>query len=214
MKKFPALFVVLSALGMHSLQAQTIELGFTAGPSLASVRVSPVPDAQHKPMVSFAFGPTLTYHLSNNLAISSGLLLDRKGTEVETFISPSTTRINFDYLSLPVMVRYSFGNFVKWYVNAGPYVSYLVQEQRSFSNSTTFAAESKNTDDFKPMDFGLSGGIGLRVPVMCNVYFNTELRHNYGLHNISALPVYKDGKLQTNSTNLLLGFTCYLRYQT
>lgn len=211
MKTFPALLTFLLGFGIAESKAQNIELGFAVGPSMGSVRVASVPDTKYKPTASVVLGPTFSYHFSSNMAISSGLMLERKGTVVETFVNPSTTRINLDYLTLPILARYSFGNFVNWYVNAGPYVSYLIQENRIFSNSSTFAAESKNTDDFKRMDFGLSGGIGIRVPVMCNVYFNTELRHNYGLNNISALPVYKDGKLQTNSSSLMLGFTCYLR---
>lgn len=200
---------VVFFFAVSSAKAQYLELGFSFAPSVSSLRGNEIIKKYHNPVLAYAFGPTVNLHFNNKLALSSGLFLEQKATGIHPEEN-AFFRANFDYISLPLMARYSFGHFVKYYINAGPYFNYLLQETSFFASTINPEDKSSATNQFHRRDIGLSTGIGLRMPIDCNIFFNAELRHNYGLTNISKLPVVENGKIQTNSTNLLIGFTCYL----
>jgi len=65
--------------------------------------------------------------------------------------------------------------------------------------------EKDNTDNFERLDFGIATGLGVNFPIRNNIFMSLEVRNNLGLSNISSLPVGNDGKIKTNSTNLLIG---------
>jgi hypothetical protein len=49
----------------------------------------------------------------------------------------------------------------------------------------------------------LSGGAGVEIPLKRYV-LSFEIRDNFGLSNISKLPVANDGSIKTNALNLLI----------
>jgi hypothetical protein len=57
--------------------------------------------------------------------------------------------------------------------------------------------------NFNKADLGLSGGAGVEIPLKRYV-LSFEIRDNFGLSNISKLPVANDGSIKTNALNLLI----------
>ena len=147
--------------------------------------------------------------------MNKNITYERKGavakldaTDINGFqIGEINTHSNFDYLTVPLLARLNFGSKLKFFVNAGSYFGYLIKHTsvteafNEFPESTT-----DNTANFKRFDVGLTGGIGCGLPIKDNFIMTMEVRHNLGLYNTSELPIANDGKIMTNSTNLLIGF--------
>jgi hypothetical protein len=91
-------------------------------------------------------------------------------------------------------------------VNAGPYIGYLIKQT---DITEAFGEYSKtkndNTDNYKRTDLGITTGLGARFPIKNKLFLSIEIRNNFGLTNISSVPVVNDGVIKTNSTNLLFG---------
>jgi hypothetical protein len=212
-KLFFSLFVLLLAGGAFA-QQNKFDIGVESGPNMSYLFGNEIVERFNDPAFSFSAGFSFQYNFPKLFSIRTGPAFERKslgsegkftdinGTEIGTF----KARHHFDYLSLPVLFRVTFGKKIKMFANAGPYFGFLLQE--TTVTQLTGYPENKfdQTDQFTRFDMGATGGIGVLIPVKEKFSISCEVRNNVGLVNISALPVYDDGTIQTNSTNLLLGF--------
>jgi hypothetical protein len=123
-------------------------------------------------------------------------------------IGELTFHSNFDYLTIPILGRLTFGKKIEFYVNAGPYLGYLLKQKDITEASGEYPkTEIDNTDNFEKLDFGLTTGLGMNYPLLEKLLLTVEIRNNLGLTNTSSLPVANDGSIKTNSTSLLIGVT-------
>ncbi|MBC6995200.1 PorT family protein [Lewinella lacunae] len=125
-----------------------------------------------------------------------------------------TVNTNFNYLTLPILLRATFGKKFHYFINAGPYFGYLIKQNFVSQGDNFPVTTSDNTSLIKRFDTGISTGLGLSVPIKTAFAFSFEVRNNLGLYNVSAVPVANMGTIKTNSTNLLLGFTYKLGQRT
>ena len=112
------------------------------------------------------------------------------------------------YITIPLLFRGSYGDYVKFFFNTGPYLGILL------SNKTTIDANSQynepgrevdNTDSTKSTDFGITAGIGLQIPISAKNLLTFEIRDDIGLTNISDYTT--DGSTKTNSLSLIVGLS-------
>ncbi|MCL2291064.1 MAG: hypothetical protein FWC34_10275 [Bacteroidetes bacterium] len=68
----------------------------------------------------------------------------------------------YNFIGIPVNVRVNFGKKVKFFIEAGAFFEPVVFEKRKFTEKGTII--ERETIVYKP-DFGISGGVGLRIPV-------------------------------------------------
>lgn len=108
--------------------------------------------------------------------------------------------------------RFSFGNQFKLFINAGPYVGYLMKVTSvTDENDIVPHSELDLTAESYKYDFGISAGLGARIPINEKMAFKVEVRNNLGLVNTLSAPTEEEGgSVKTNSTNLLLGVTFIL----
>lgn len=92
----------------------------------------------------YAAGLSFQYNFTSILSIRSGLTLERKGTTAENVIIPDTSGNNFmksdirlrsDYLIVPILVGATYGKKVNFFVNAGPYLGYLLRTTYTYYSS-------------------------------------------------------------------------------
>jgi len=121
--------------------------------------------------------------------------------EVPFFGSQLSAYSNFDYLTATILGRATFGDNVKFFVNGGIFLGYLIKQ-----TGVVGALEVENTDDFERLDFGPSVGVGLAIPVGDKFLISFEPRYNLGLLNISKSSNNYDETQRTNSINFLIGF--------
>ena len=136
---------------------------------------------------SYTAGAFLSVPVSKSLAIQPEINYVRKGRNNETSELATTNETDFllHYLQVPVLLQYRDDQMLNnpkyiFYVNAGPYAAFALNNQIRPSNSVQ-ATDSKNTD------WGATIGIGFQTPV-CNKDIRFDLRYDMGLSKIANQP--------------------------
>jgi hypothetical protein len=159
------------------------------------------------------------YGFAGNFSVKAALQYERKGTRIankSVLLPPGgTQQFNLDYLSVPLLVKWSFGGKIRLFVNAGPCVSLLLQQSLWYvpesGNKSKVANETKS---YYPIDLAVVLGAGVTIPVGSKLKVSVEVRDNLGLVNIRTSisdferdSYFPGGEVKgyTNSTLLLVG---------
>ena len=174
----------------------------------------------HNPTLCYAAGINYQYSFNESFSFFSALDYERKGSVANATATDQSgepvgeivAHANYDYLVLPLLARFSFGKQLKMFMNAGPYVGYLLKVTSvTDENDIIPYTELDVTDESYKYDFGISAGLGMKIPIKNKISFNVEVRNNLGLVNTRSAPIEEEGgAVKTNSTNLLLGVTFIL----
>jgi hypothetical protein len=213
---------LLTVLGTTYGQTNKFDVGVEGSPSLIFLRGNDIIDNLHKPTIGFSGGLFFQYNFKKVVSLRTNIAFERKGSVLSSQttdingnpLGEITTNTNFDYLTLPILVRATFGKKVQFFVNAGPYFGYLIKQTFVSKGDNIPTTTSDNTSLDKRFDTGISTGLGLSVPIKTKFAFSFEVRNNLGLYNVSAVPFANNGTIKTNSTNFLLGFTYKLGQRT
>jgi opacity protein-like surface antigen len=131
------------------------------------------------------------------------LIYDQKGWDndyiEDTNGNVYPTDINLNYLTVPIMANWHFGNKKNWYLNFGPYFGFLLD-----ANETQF--DSDVTDVFNTTDFGLALGIGVKVPVSDKLKIFFEYDGQGGINDIFKENQYSAVTNTRSSFNVGLNF--------
>jgi hypothetical protein len=216
MKKAMVILAVLAlTFGSASAQTNKFDIGIEGGPSLVFLHGNEMLGESNHPTTGVSAGAFFQYNFKKILSLRTNLSFERKGsfTRYESTdymgipIEDVTINSRFDYLTLPLLVRATFGKKVQFFINTGPYIGFLIQLSTITKGGLCPTKKGNSTSLMKRFDAGLTTGIGLAVPFKQKFAFTFEARNNMGLVNISAVPVYKNGSILTNSTNFMFGFT-------
>ena len=134
-----------------------------------------------------------------------------------------------DYIEVPFMAKYSLGGLTRFFVDAGPYVGYLVRAKTvtsgvsalfdqsgnllatppEFPPNFDFDADTDIKDDVNKWNFGAAGGLGIETPfgpgkVVLDAHFS------YGLTNIQKNTA-ENGSNNTGAVAFTLGYTYPLK---
>jgi hypothetical protein len=127
---------------------------------------------------------------------------------------------SFDYIEVPVMARYTTGDKIKVYVNAGPYLGFIASSRvltsgRSMiysdlggnvpegGNTTVYSLDGNRTttSSMSTVNFGVTGGLGAGYSFGKH-FVMVDARYNVGLTNIrNAAEINGKNNMQT----LMLG---------
>ncbi|WP_298225026.1 porin family protein [Flavobacterium sp.] len=152
------------------------------------------------------------YYFSKRWSIKGKLIYDQKGWNdgYITFFNefdPSipgniyTTDFNLNYLTIPVMANWHFGRTKNWYLNFGPYVGFLMN-----AKETKFGTDLK--DGFNTTDFGLSVGIGVKIPVSDKLKISLEYDGQDGFTQVFK---QSDGTITNSRFSLNVGVNFLLK---
>jgi hypothetical protein len=164
--------------------------------------------------IDFLIGASFEYYLNENLLLKTNLNYERTllfddislTDKFGIIIGQVELTSNFDYLNIPIMAKYEFGNSKKFFVNGGPFLGFLLREENKADVSSVGQITTIDLIN-KKIDVGLSFGIGTKIYINDKSDLNIELRENLGLLNISDNEVYEGGNLKTNSLNLILNWS-------
>ena len=203
-------------------QTTRFETGIEGSPSLISLRGNDIIDQFQNPTIGFSGGLFFQYNFNKIISLRTNLAFERKGSTSKTqaidefgsSLGNVRTNTNFDYLTLPLLVRATFGKRILFFANTGPYIGFLLK-QTSVSRGAKIPKKVLDTTHFeKGNDFGVSAGLGLIVPIKQNIAFSFEVRNNLGLYNVSAGYVSEGGTIKTNSTNFLFSLAYKFGYRS
>lgn len=208
-----------------SAQTNRYDLGIEGGPNLSTFKDQPHFDARTK--VFFSGGVSFQYNSKKIFSFRTGLYYQKKGYQQELKSINGSTGIvyastdmtsNYHYLTVPLLARATFGKKVKFFMNAGPYVSYLmVQRFTSVLSKVPVNAENnKNINGIKDWDLGITGGVGIAIPLK-SWLISLEMRNYFGILNTSIRNSNSSnsGKIEhyTNTTDLNIGVAYRLGFR-
>lgn len=193
-------------------QTNKMDIQVEGGPSLISVYGNFI---DTKPTLNgFTGGLYINYNINKRLSIKSGIVYERKGFRDSfnaTLANGSSAGVfetgnNLDYLVMPLLIRANYGNNINFFVNGGPYLGYLANQQ---SIDMYLPLSGKITGGIlteKKIDFGISAGMGFAFPINDLLSISFEARNNLAL-----ISLVDGGKISNNSTNFILGITYHLK---
>lgn len=233
------IFGVLLFFTTNFAQAQRskIELGIEGGPNISTFfesRTYKKNDHTHsalQPKYGSSLGLSFQVNFRKNVSLRTGIAFEQNNYSYTTNYSDAGTTqggsgsgsAHYEYLKLPVLARFTYGEKVHFFFNTGIFFS-LLTKQTEYSEGTNYhmvgetiySSSYKNTfsdiSNYKKFDFGVVGGLGIGVPVQKRWYFSLEARDNFGISNILLKNSY-DRTLRTNSINLLLGISYKLGFR-
>ncbi|MCA6364433.1 MAG: PorT family protein [Bacteroidetes bacterium] len=213
MKSIFAFFLISISLAANA-QFNRLDIGVQGGVSRASLYGNSSIYGGHKARMGYAGGLFAQYNFTPHIALRSGVSFERKGSTLELTMMDITGaeigtfrgKETFDYLTVPLLFRFSFGKKIQYFVNAGPYVGFLLK-QTEYIEAFQILPETTNdlTANFKKNEFGASLGAGVNYALNDSYVFSVEVRNNLGLNNLSALPLINMGTIKTNALGLLVG---------
>lgn len=217
------LFLLTSFLNYS--QDSKIKYGIQAGLNYSDLRGYDIPDGldffySDSPAFAFLGGINFEYEIKEKLSLKLELNYERKSQKADNNIGmmyagePTvsynfTSKKNYDYLVLPIMVKYCFSDENSFYVNGGPFIGYLLKSNLTndleIDGGNNDSVETTNLNN--KTDFGLSIGLGKTIEINERNSIFIEIRENLGLTNTSKNKVWGNGEVKTNSLNLIVGYS-------
>lgn len=187
-KPFLFLLLVCAATATNA-QTGNAEIGIEAG---AGVRHISSNHVKYDATGGYSFGVSFQYKLTTLLSLRTNLHMERKGAVISGIyitdeqgspLGQTNMSIDLDYLTLPVLLRYSVGRSVKFFMNAGPYCGMLLRESMLVEKPRKRVEGNPNAS-YKNIDFGLALGMGGVFPIGEKLGVSVEARYNMGLLNV------------------------------
>jgi len=196
--------------------------GIEGGPGLSLIYGSHSVYSQSRLSLAGAAGIFGEYGFARNFSAKLALHYERISTRTDNYSSllppGGSLQYNLDYLSLPVLVKWNFGGRIRFFVNAGPCLSLLLQESLwHLPENGSKAKVAEETNAFHPINLAVTAGCGMAIPISERLLATLEVRDNLGVLNIrssvsgfehNSLYPGTEMKAYTNSTLLLAGI-CY-----
>ncbi len=226
MKKLLLSIIFLLISTLNYSQNSKIKFGIQGGLNYSNFRGYDIPD-QFDPLYSespaFALlgGLNFEYQIKGKLSLKLELNYERKSQKADNYIEITdidgftkgynfTSKKNYDYLVLPIMLKYNFTNKNSFYVNGGPFVGFLLKSNltndlQNIDGLNNDPIETTNLNN--KTDFGLSIGLGKIIEINEKNSIFIEVRENLGLTNTSKNKVWGNGEVKINSLNLIIGYS-------
>jgi hypothetical protein len=180
MRKITILFFIVLSTTVFSqshLKKPEIYVGATFGASESMV--------MFKPTVTQGFlqgyngGLVFRYVADKNVGFQVEMNLSQRGWSEKTGLY--TRQLN--YIELPFLTHFYFGNNSRFFFNIGPKISYLISE-KNLINTTTASSEVQHITKIQnPFDYGVSAGFGYLINIKGNI-IQLDTRANYSLSDI------------------------------
>jgi hypothetical protein len=190
MKKLP--LVIIAVLALSTASFAQLSVGIKGGLNLANLG-GDVENSDMRP--SIHLGGYLNLPLSDVFSFQPELLYNSVGAKFKDGGDKLTNKLN--YISIPVMFLYSFGNFN---VQAGPQLSLLASAKAKYDISGQTGTEDIK-DGLKGTDFGFNLGLGANFDKL-----NASVRYSIGLSNINDGGT---GDIKNNVIQLSLGYRIF-----
>jgi len=184
MNKLTILTFGLLLVVVAQLQAQRkpydseVYWGVTGGATASTVYFKPT--VEQNTLTGYNSGAVFRYIGTKNLGLQAELLYSQRGwSEANDLYSRQ-----LNYIEMPFLTHFNFGNTFRTFINFGPKLSYLLSE-KVLTNNTTNSTEPQHTLAInRPFEYGLVLGAGFYVRIKRQV-LQIEARGNY-----SAVDLY------------------------
>ena len=164
-------------------------------------------------------GLILGYRLDKTVSLQSGFLYQQNGyafsgtshynhryaTDSKMSGNRIDSHINFDYLTVPLNLNFSFENRVIWYFDLGMFAGFMLNASCTgtsldeYQSGSSYRLEKYTLHDavegyYKTVDWGYSAGFGIWVPISGDTKLDIGIRYQHGLKNMLKKPVENEFK--------------------
>jgi hypothetical protein len=220
MRKIACCIVVaLSIVSVTS--AQNIKIGVNAGGTFSGFRGLEVPTLNYGPGFGFLGGLTFEYQLSERLSLCVNPAYHRKSNKAKSqyetksnfddpwIVHDQTITFNYDYVSMPIMAKYSVGT-EGFFIDGGLFVAYLLKSEAKSKSDPPLEGQPdptiSTTSGNNKLDFGLSVGMGKSFQLGGSNALVIELRDDLGFAKINNTN-YSGSTINSNALNLIVGWS-------
>ncbi len=222
MKKYIFLsFIFLTLFLSGNAQNNATEFGFQTGININAVYGNSGLKKYSGSTTGVHIGANFKMKLNQYFALKALLAYDQNGWAYRslTFTDDNGNDLGtgdllekLNYLNLPIVVEYSFGKKIKFNFDAGFFAGYLLKYtavqkiKEPVASTNTFVLTNR-----KAINFGLSAGAGVQIPISPKMKLDFGIRDNLGLANIYKPQASENGTIKTNSFSILAGLSFYLK---
>jgi hypothetical protein len=173
----------------------TTEFGVNLGYNAATVTTSNL-NADYRS--GFNAGLAAEHYFSDSWSFKAKVLYDQKGW-ANGFIGTTRTAFSLDYITVPLLANWHFGRTKNWYLNFGPYISFLLSAKTDVNGQDVKSV-------FNDTDGGLDIGIGVKFPVSTNTHFFIEVNGQGGVVDVAKNNSGSTIKNSVSAINIGLNF--------
>lgn len=236
------------------VSAQSLKIGIKAGTSIPNLHDNGKYEISrgYESRVAQNFGIIADIGITQKLSIKTGIDYAGQGgirngqqpvadlpTELAQMVPEGSylyadfdNEASLNYMEIPLMGKIELGKKLKYYINAGPYIGFLLNaEQKTAGNSMmyfdktgtipisiqgqplpaqSFDATTNIDDDIRSTNFGLTGGIGLALGIKQKSAILFDARAALGLNSIQK-DTSANGESKTGGLFLTLGYLFSLK---
>lgn len=226
-----------------------VKIGLKGGLSLPSLsdNSNNIYTENFKSFASFEGGVFVNYGISNNFSVQMEFNYAKKGgirkgfqpippsaiesnlpPDIAEQIPPGTVfyarfknRNELEYLEIPILLKYTYGENWQFFANAGPYIGFLLKATQVTSGNseiyfdedgeivlfpqTSFKAQTDVKDSLNDVNFGGIFGVGISKYISSKSELLFEVRGTYGF-----IPLQKDdnfGESRVGSVLFSIGYS-------
>ncbi|MCX6247203.1 MAG: porin family protein [Bacteroidetes bacterium] len=222
--KLPLAILILFGVQASTLSGQQrFAVSIEGGPSYTYIHGSQDNSDFLKPILGGYGGVAFQYNFLDKLAFKTGIAYERKGADLLVNSIMLNYTFHFDYLTIPMLIKGSFGKKVRFLVSAGPYVSYLIHQ--TYINNHYYPynfdypiPDPSSYENANKFDFGVIASIGIEVRIKHQYALSMEVSDHYGLVNTGLFPSFLsesgmqynfDHDAINNAVILSLGFSYF-----
>jgi opacity protein-like surface antigen len=201
---FIGLFLLCTSVDLDA------QFGVRAGVNLANMSVDPQEEGvSFGTKLGLGIGVFYKLAVADNFAIQPELNFMQHGSkfDLELFGVKAESSFNFNYLQVPVLAKYGFGDMegTNFYVQGGPYLGLGIGKVKSETCldgecETEEQEYGDGEDGPKNPDFGLQLGAGVNI----NSNISVDARYILGLQNLAQS---EEGSLKHNGIFISVGYS-------
>lgn len=203
--KIKFILLTLTILAIPAIHAQKrifepeVYLGLNGGMTASMLYFNP--QVKQSYLTGYNGGLTFRYIGKKSLGVQAELNYSQRGWKE----SDGLYARQLNYIELPFMTHFNFGDKFRYFFNIGPKISYLLSENILIDNTQNSTAEQHIKAVENPLDYGFSLGTGALIKIKKQV-LQIEARGNYSVSNVFS-DVKKDYFNYSNNLNASVNFT-------
>lgn len=196
----------IAAFGLMSVaatQAQEIRLGAKGGVNFSNIGGDDISNLDFNSRTGFHIGALVEIPVTEKFWVQPEVLytaLGSKSTESRILGNTVESKLNLDYIQIPVMAKYYVVEGLA--LEAGPQIAFLVKAEGETSIGDGTITNELDKDNFSSIDFSMGVGASYRLDM--GLFLGA--RYNFGFTNIND-GAFSDSKLHNSVFQLSAGYS-------
>jgi len=220
LKQFSSCLLFASFCFTSTAQKNKFSYGFQTGVIINSASGTAIYNHSKSTLTGFSFGGHLKVQTSNHVAFKVLLSYEQNGWvyrnlyfQDATGTSPTGLALadvynKLHYLNLPILTEYSFGNKIKFSLDGGIFLGFLVHNKSVIKiKDPTAPDQSFKSNARHTINWGVSAGAAVQFPIRHKLKLDFGLRNNFGLANINKSQDGGNSSIRTNAFSILTGLS-------